>query len=186
MECFPKKTRSYLIMNQRNLHSSTMICYYLDYLPQPATSHTSLPTLPPAFRTTKTWGEKNNFSLPSCHPKQPLRKHSWQEVISSHTGRDGSSAMHGISITNSDSPAAAIAIPNIYLKQVEIHPWMWKQNHPLKKDAWFFASIDLEDYKAQVLLVGNCCLLPKVQLINGIILLCWNPWATICRSLGNI
>ena len=68
MECFPKKTMSYLIMNQRNLHSSTMICYYLDYLPQPATSHTSLPTLPPAFRTTKTWGEKKTLfpaQLPS-------------------------------------------------------------------------------------------------------------------------
>lgn len=152
------------------------LLWFVTYLPQPATPHTSLPTLPPAF----------NFSQPSCHPKQPLRKHSWQEVISSHTGRDGSSAMHGISITNSVTAGVAMAIPNIYLKQLEIHPWRCKQNHPFEEGCMVFCWIDLEDYKAQVLLVGNCCLLPKVQLINGIILLCWNPWATICRSLGNI
>ena len=97
---------------------------------------------------TKLGKKKQQLSLPSCHPKQPLRKHSWQEVISSHTS-DGSFARHGIIIASNVTALAAMAIP--ILPQAGRDPPLKVQTKKSLKKGCMSFSKALEHYKAQVL-----------------------------------
>ncbi len=129
-------------------HEPTWSTFIYDDLLPPRTCYSSYlpPTLPPTFRQNKQLSQQ--LSWPSCHPKQPLRKHSWQEVISSHTS-DGSFARHGIIIASSVTALAAMAIP--ILPQAGRDPPLKVQTKNSSKKGCMSFSKALEHYKAQVL-----------------------------------
>lgn len=173
MECFPKKTMSDLIMNQRNLHSSTMICYlspttcYSSYLP-PNTS-TSV-QLFPAQLPSKAAASEAFLTGGNLFTHRPwwFICHAWHQ----HHQQCNCGGRHG----HSEYLPQTAGDPPL---KVQTKPSIWRRMHGFLLDR--FGGL-----QSSSAMVGNCCLLPKVQLINGILLLCWNPWATICRSLGDI